>query len=115
MIRKIFGLSLILLLVLYGLVTGYMLDFIFLYPLFMSIMWIIGGLYFYFHWERGTAGPEELPNVSSHPFVTILIPCFNEGINVAETIEAANQQNWNSKSSRSMTVRPTTPLPSSTA
>jgi biofilm PGA synthesis N-glycosyltransferase PgaC len=94
MIRKIFGLSLILLLVLYGLVTGYMLDFIFLYPLFMSIMWIIGGLYFYFHWERGTAGPEELPNVSSHPFVTILIPCFNEGINVAETIEAANQQNW---------------------
>ena len=94
MIRKIFGLSLILLLVLYGLVTGYMLDFIFLYPLFMSIMWIIGGLYFYFHWERGTAGPEETPSVSSHPFVSILIPCFNEGVNVTETIEAANGQNW---------------------
>jgi biofilm PGA synthesis N-glycosyltransferase PgaC len=94
MIRKIFGLSLILFLVLYGLVTGYMLDFIFLYPLFMSIMWIVGGLYFYFHWERGTAGPEETPECSSHPFVSVLIPCYNEGVNVAETIEAANEQNW---------------------
>src|ERR1700761_4042824 len=94
MTRKIFGLSIILLLVLYGLVTGYMLDFIFLYPLFMSIMWIIGGLYFYFHWERGTPSPEVVPGMSEHPFVSILVPCFNEGANVAETIEAANNQSW---------------------
>lgn len=94
MTRKILGLSIILFLVLYGLVTGYMLDFIFLYPLFMSIMWIIGGLYFYFHWERGTPSPEVTPTVSQHPFVSILIPCYNEGANVAETIEAANAQNW---------------------
>ncbi len=94
MTRKIFGLSIILFLVLYGLVTGYMLDFIFLYPLFMSIMWIIGGLYFYFHWERGTPSPDVTPTCSEYPFVTVLIPCFNEGANVAETIEAANGQNW---------------------
>jgi len=94
MTRKILGLSIILFLVLYGLVTGYMLDFIFLYPLFMSIMWIIGGLYFYFHWERGTSGPDETPVVSDYPFVSIMVPCYNEGANVAETIEAANAQNW---------------------
>ena len=94
MTRKIFGLSIILFCVLYGLVTGYMLDFIFLYPLFMSIMWIIGGLYFYFHWERGTAGPEVTPSLPEYPFVSILVPCFNEGANVTETIEAANAQNW---------------------
>ena len=94
MTRKILGLSIIMFLVLYGLVTGYMLDFIFLYPLFMSIMWIIGGLYFYFHWERGTPSPEFTPKVSEYPFVSILVPCYNEGANVAETIEAANAQNW---------------------
>ena len=94
MTRKILGLSIILFCVLYGLVTGYMLDFIFLYPLFMSIMWIIGGLYFYFHWERGTATPDVAPKVSEYPFVSVLIPCYNEGANVAETIEAANAQSW---------------------
>jgi biofilm PGA synthesis N-glycosyltransferase PgaC len=94
MTRKILGVSLIIFLVLYGLVTGYMLDFIFLYPLFMSMMWIVGGLYFYFHWERGTSSPEVTPKVSSYPFVSILVPCYNEGANVAETIEAANAQTW---------------------
>ena len=68
MTRKIFGLSIILFLVLYGLVTGYMLDFIFLYPLFMSIMWIIGGIYFYYHWEKGTANPDVAPETP--PIVT---------------------------------------------
>ena len=94
MTRKIFGLSIILFLVLYGLVTGYMLDFIFLYPLFMSVMWILGGIYFYFHWERGTPSPETTPTVSEYPFVSILVPCYNESANVQETIEAANAQNW---------------------
>lgn len=94
MTRKIFGLSIILFLVLYGLVTGYMLDFIFLYPLFMSIMWIVGGLYFYFHWERGTASPDILPEIEDHPFVSVIVPCYNESANVAETIEAVNSQNW---------------------
>ena len=28
------------------------LDFVFLYPLFMSGIWVAGGIYFWLHWER---------------------------------------------------------------
>jgi biofilm PGA synthesis N-glycosyltransferase PgaC len=35
------------------LVTGqFLMDFVFFYPLFMSALWIAGGLYFWLHWER---------------------------------------------------------------
>ena len=35
------------------LVTGqFLMDFVFFYPLFMSGLWIAGGLYFWLHWER---------------------------------------------------------------
>ncbi len=35
------------------LVTGqFLMDFVFFYPLFMSALWISGGLYFWLHWER---------------------------------------------------------------
>src|SRR5262249_7463473 len=62
--------------------------------MFMSFMWVIGGLYFYFQWERNTPGPDTPPVLKEKPFVSILIPCFNEGKNVEETIYAACMQNW---------------------
>ncbi|HEU0118293.1 MAG TPA: poly-beta-1,6-N-acetyl-D-glucosamine synthase [Alphaproteobacteria bacterium] len=94
MTGKLLGVSIILFLVFMALTTGFMLDFIFFYPLFMSFIWIIGGIYFYFHWERKSPGPEKTPTMSSQPFATIIIPCFNEGENVAETVEAASNQNY---------------------
>ena len=95
MTKKLLGLFIMLALVAYGLITGYMLDFIFLYPLFMSIMWMAGGIYFYYHWERKTPSPETTPNAGDfHPFVSIMVPCFNESLNVEETIRAASEQNW---------------------
>ncbi|MFY9288970.1 MAG: poly-beta-1,6-N-acetyl-D-glucosamine synthase [Alphaproteobacteria bacterium] len=74
--------------------SGFMLDFIFFYPLFMSFVWILGGIYFYFHWERKSPGPDVAPKLKEYPFVSILIPCYNEGENAAEAIEAANLQNY---------------------
>ncbi len=71
-----------------------MLDFVFLYPMFMSFMWVIGGMYFYMQWERKSPDPETVPNPKEHPFVSILIPCYNESYNAEETIYAACMQDW---------------------
>jgi len=94
MISKLFGFCIILILVAIGLVTGFLLDYIFFYPLFMAFIWIIGGVYFYFHWERHSPGPNTPPKLKEYPFVSIIIPCYNEGPNVVETIEAAAKQNY---------------------
>ena len=92
--QKFLGLFVIAALVITCLTTGIILDFIFFYPLFMSFIWIIGGTYFYWHWERHSTGPDVAPELKEYPFVSILIPCYNESQNVAETIEAASRQNW---------------------
>ncbi|WXL26348.1 poly-beta-1,6-N-acetyl-D-glucosamine synthase [Ectopseudomonas mendocina] len=75
-----------------------MLDFIFLYPLFMSALWISGGLYYWLHWERhwpwSRDADVEPPELVGQPLVTILIPCFNEGEHAVETIGAALAQRY---------------------
>lgn len=44
------------------LVTGqFLMDFVFFYPLFMSALWISGGLYFWLHWERHWPWEEDTP------------------------------------------------------
>jgi biofilm PGA synthesis N-glycosyltransferase PgaC len=87
------------LLIVFGLLSicllfGKLLDFVFFYPLFMSVIWITGGIYYFFHWERHDPGPHVTPLLKEYPFVTILIPCFNESTNAIETIEAASRQNY---------------------
>lgn len=76
----------------WGLV-GALLDFVFYYPLFMAYLWMAGGLYYYFHWERKQASrPDQAPELESYPFVSILVPCYREGENVRDTITwLANQ------------------------
>lgn len=86
--------TLILSLVVTAALTGVLLDFIFLYPLFLTFLWIIGGLFFYYRIERKSPGPDILPELKEYPLVSLLIPCFNEGDNAAETIGAACNQNW---------------------
>ncbi|WP_024557842.1 poly-beta-1,6-N-acetyl-D-glucosamine synthase [Franconibacter pulveris 1160] len=73
-----------------------MLNFVFFWPLFMSALWITGGLYFWFYRERkwkwgDDAPPPELPG---NPLISILIPCYNEGLNARETVEAALAQRY---------------------
>jgi biofilm PGA synthesis N-glycosyltransferase PgaC len=71
-----------------------LLDFVFFYPLFMSYVWMCGGLYFYFHWERHSPGPDVAPEFADPPLVSILVPCFNESENVRETIAGVAAQNY---------------------
>ncbi|PWC16059.1 poly-beta-1,6-N-acetyl-D-glucosamine synthase [Brenneria corticis] len=73
-----------------------MLNFIFFWPLFMSGLWISGGLYFWFHYERHWRWGKDVvpPALKGEPLVSILIPCYNEGPNARETIEAALSQRY---------------------
>lgn len=69
-------------------------QFAFLYPIVMSFFWISGGLYYYFRRERKERPRIEPPPLDSAPLVSVLIPCFNEGEQVRETISAALAQRY---------------------
>jgi poly-beta-1,6-N-acetyl-D-glucosamine synthase len=69
-------------------------QFTFFYPLVMSLLWIAGGLNYYLRRERGGRTRTDPPELASQPFVSILIPCHNEGDQVDETIAAALAQRY---------------------
>jgi biofilm PGA synthesis N-glycosyltransferase PgaC len=58
-------------------------DFVYLYPLFMSFVWMIGALIFFNRIERKTKFP---PAMKEYPFFSILIPCHNEEAQIIETV-----------------------------
>ena len=94
MIDTLLGPVLIVTLIVLAKISGLLLQFVFLYPLFMSFLWIAGGVYFHFHWERRGVRPSGPPKIEKPPLVSILIPCFNETANAPETIAAATRQNY---------------------
>ncbi|CAM3673016.1 Biofilm synthesis N-glycosyltransferase [Xenorhabdus thuongxuanensis] len=72
-----------------------MLKFVFFWPLFMSAIWISGGIYFWFNRERHwKIIDKEAPHLEGQPLISILIPCYNEGPNVRETLLAALNQRY---------------------
>jgi biofilm PGA synthesis N-glycosyltransferase PgaC len=69
--------------------------FIYYYPLFMAYIWMFGAIIFYFRFEwRQHGNSEHLPELSSYPPVSVLIPCYNEGENIRETIEILKRQKY---------------------
>jgi biofilm PGA synthesis N-glycosyltransferase PgaC len=67
-------------------------NFSFYYPLFMAYLWMIGGVYYYFHWEaKERRSYDHPPKLSASPPVSIVIPCFNEEQNIEETIGALTE------------------------
>ena len=69
------------------------LNFIFYYPLFMSYLWMIGALIFYWK-ERKEPSYQQPEPLSAYPLVAVLIPCFNEQDNAVETITHALNLNY---------------------
>lgn len=65
--------------------------FVFFYPLFMAIFWMMGALTFFTRRERDTQQHPELP---SHPRVAILVPCHNEEICIRDAIERLSDNNY---------------------
>jgi poly-beta-1,6-N-acetyl-D-glucosamine synthase len=67
-------------------------SFAFYYPIVMAFFWVIGGTYYYVRRERGTPRPDQPPPMRDYPFVSVLVPCFNEGERVGETIASISAQ-----------------------
>ena len=65
-------------------VFRYISDFIYLYPLMMSFVWMIGGLLFYWRHERRR---QQAPVLETCPFFSILVPCHNEQDQIVDTVE----------------------------
>jgi biofilm PGA synthesis N-glycosyltransferase PgaC len=71
-----------------GRAVGWLLDFTFYYPLFMSYLWMCGGLYYYFHYERKDPAFDQPPPLPHYPPVSVFVPCHNEAANLHETVAA---------------------------
>ncbi|MFT3930529.1 MAG: poly-beta-1,6-N-acetyl-D-glucosamine synthase [Spongiibacteraceae bacterium] len=69
----------------YQTIADYLLAFAYYYPLFMSYVWMCGGLYYRFHWERSSP-QDQPPKLTAYPGVSILVPCFNESEQLHETL-----------------------------
>jgi poly-beta-1,6-N-acetyl-D-glucosamine synthase len=70
-------------------------DFVYYYPLFMAWMWMIGGAWYFFHYERkDSADPDAEPELTSHPKVSIIVPCYNEEENVEEVVTALDKMHY---------------------
>lgn len=69
--------------------------FVFYYPLLMAYVWMLGGIVYYIRWERNRGNVlSDLPVLAEYPPVSILVPCYNEGENVRETIEYLLHQQY---------------------
>ena len=73
--------------------VGWMHGYVFYYPLFMTYLWIIGATYYFIHWDQWSRvdAPPELP---VWPFLSIIVPCHNEGPNLGEVIEWLADQDY---------------------
>jgi len=75
-------------------ILDYLAIFTFIYPSAMATVWICGGIYFYLHWERKQPWPTIHEWHDDAPPVTVLLPCFNEGRNIEETVKHLFNQNY---------------------
>ncbi|WP_093139882.1 poly-beta-1,6-N-acetyl-D-glucosamine synthase [Pseudoxanthomonas sp. GM95] len=69
-------------------------NFAFFYPIIMAFFWMVGGTYYYLRRERGHRRPEDPPPLRETPFVSVLVPCYNEAERIAETIAAIAGQEY---------------------
>ncbi len=67
-------------------IIGY---FVFFYPLYMSILWMLGGLVFSLRRERGPC-----PSLEYYPMFSIIIPAHNEEEVIEETVLGLQDLNY---------------------
>jgi biofilm PGA synthesis N-glycosyltransferase PgaC len=63
--------------------------FVFLYPLYMSIVWMIGGIFFSLRRE----GKQE-PDLEEYPFFSIIVPAHDEEGIIEQTVESLRQLDY---------------------
>ena len=62
------------------------------YPIFSSLMWIFTALVYFFRRERGSL--KKFYQLDKYPFVTVLIPAFNEENNIEGVLENTCRLNY---------------------
>jgi poly-beta-1,6-N-acetyl-D-glucosamine synthase len=65
--------------------------FVFMYPLAMTHVWLVGALLYYIKWEHKQPDTITLTN---YPPISILLPCHNEGENLHDTVRWLLQQDY---------------------
>jgi biofilm PGA synthesis N-glycosyltransferase PgaC len=60
------------------------------YPFVMSWYWMFGGALFYWYRERKLPPPDRPPQLPVWPPISIVVPCYNEGLLAEETLRAAD-------------------------
>lgn len=66
--------------------------FLFYYPLMMGIIWIAGSVLYYWKKERHSFSEEF--EEADYPFISLLIPAFNEEKTIEETVRYASELNY---------------------
>ncbi|GHD69827.1 poly-beta-1,6 N-acetyl-D-glucosamine synthase [Luteimonas padinae] len=74
--------------------AAWLFNFAFYYPIVMAFLWMTGGLYFYARREHRAPPPDQPPPLPDTPFVSILVPCYNEQSCIVGTILALSAQAW---------------------
>lgn len=70
-------------------------EFALIFPLFMSYLWMAGGIAYYFHWEEGGKQKFDEPPIPDHqPGVSVIVPAHNESYAILETIESLKKQKY---------------------
>jgi len=73
----------------------WLMQFSFMYPLIMSMVWITGASYYFFYREtRERLNPDDPPDLPHAPPVTYIVPCHNEAPNIEETIDSLLNQDY---------------------
>jgi biofilm PGA synthesis N-glycosyltransferase PgaC len=70
----------------YQVIGSLLFSFCFLYPLFMSWLWMTGAVFHWLNTERRHSRPGHPPTLYTYPKVALVVPCFNEEDNVEETV-----------------------------
>ena len=66
-------------------------EFVYLYPMFTAIIWMVAGVIFFLRRERAKAFP---PPLKEYPGFSILIPCHNEQGVIEKTIDYLATQDY---------------------
>jgi len=61
-------------------------EFVFYYPILMSMVWIVGGICFFVRRELGKS--TEVPKLDKFPLVSVFIPAHNEERDIADAVHS---------------------------
>ncbi len=75
-------------------IIGFLAAFAFCYPLLMAYVFMEGALLYFYRYEFKKPRYFDLPELKEYPMVSVLVPCYNEGYNIMDTIDALSMNKY---------------------